>query len=122
MAFYSYTTYQVPWCSVPKNKEEPDKENRIRIDLTARSSCTSEIIPSAAFDRGADPDVRIDVPERDGVLDYSAYFDIDSIGRIMDEIHPEKEEDAPSEIAPVLGAAVAVLVALLLLCGILRKG
>ena len=76
----------------------------------------------AAYDRGSDPDVRIDVPERDGIPDYSAYFDIGSISRIMDERNPEEKEGAPTGMAFALAAAVAVLAALLLLDGIIRKG
>ena len=73
-----------------------------------------------AFDRGTDPDVRIDVPETDGALDYSAYFDIDSISRIMNERHPK--DDAPSELVIGLAITVTALATLLLLGGIFRKG
>ena len=74
----------------------------------------------AAFERGADPDVRIEMTETGGVLDYTAYFDMVSISRIMDEQHPA-EEDAPSETAVVLTVAITILAILLLLSGSGKK-
>ena len=90
------------------------------LEMSSTAMNTGSDFDYAAFERGADPDVRIEVTETDGVLDYTAYFDMDSISRIMDERHPA-EEDAPSETAVVLTVAIAILAILLLLSGSGKK-
>ena len=79
---------------------------------------TSSDFDTIAFDSGAEPDVKLDVPERDGMPDYSSFYDITMLSRIMYERYPP--EDAPSEIAVILAAAIIILAALLLIGGIRR--
>ncbi len=73
---------------------------------------TSDFDP-IAFDQGVIPDVYLDVPEVDGVPDYSSYFDIGMLGAIMDELHPVKEHSTFYDAALALIIALVFVGALL---------
>ena len=72
-----------------------------------------------AFDRGFEPDVPITVGESNGMKDFSAFYDLAAISRIMDEQHPSEHTHSKALMVPAL--AVAMLALLMMVGGVRRR-
>ena len=80
--------------------------------------CTPDIDP-VSLDRGTIPDVWLTDPGTDSEADYSSFFDLAKLSRIMNEQHPRGNVSSEIVIASVI--AVMILAASIMLSGFRRK-
>lgn len=69
-----------------------------------------------AYDRGAIPDVPLEVPETDGLPDYSSFYDLELLSAIMNEQYPKENDNGNFGITAVLVTIAAIVMIVSLVC------
>ena len=76
---------------------------------------TRSDLDAAAFENGAVPDVPLDVPETDGLPDYSSFYDLERLSTIMNEQYPDGKDIGDIGMVMVLIVIVAISSSIILL-------